>query len=154
MLKNIDPVLSADLLWVLASMGHGDDIVLVDANHPSERIARACVSGRLIHLPGLSMARVARAILSVLPIDDFVPDPVRRMEVVGDPAAWPEVQREVANELEASGNGELRLAGIERFAFYTAAQASFAVVQVGDPRPYGCFLFRKGVIAGPVPTLP
>src|SRR3977135_2190781 len=112
MLKNIDPVLSADLLWVLASMGHGDDIALVDANHPSERIARACVSGRLIHLPGLSMARVARAILSVWRMDDFVPDRVRRMEVGGDPAAWPEVQREVANELEASGNGELRLAGI------------------------------------------
>jgi L-fucose mutarotase len=154
MLKNIDPVLSADLLWVLASMGHGDDIALVDANHPSERIARACISGRLVRLPGLSMARVARAILSVLPIDDFVPDPVRRMEVVGDPTAWPEVQREVAAELDASGNSELRLAGIERFAFYTAAQSSFAVVEVGDPRPYGCFLFRKGVIAGSAPTLP
>lgn len=150
MLKGIDPVLSADLLWVLAAMGHGDDLALVDANHPAERIARSSSSGRLIRLPGLSMARVVRAILSVLPIDDFVPDPVRRMEVVGEPDTWPDVQREVARELGAG----LPLVGIERFAFYAAAQASFAVVQVGDPRPYGCFLFRKGVIAGPAPTLP
>jgi L-fucose mutarotase len=152
MLKTIDPVLSADLLWVLAAMGHGDDLALVDANHPAERIARACISGRLVRLPGLTMARVARAVLSVLPIDDFVPDPVRRMEVVGDPAAWPEVQREVAAELAEIGVGGSRLASIERFAFYAAAQASFAVIQVGDPRPFGCFLLRKGVIAGPAPT--
>ena len=154
MLKMIDPVLSADLLWILAAMGHGDDIALVDANHPAERIARACISGRLVRLPGLTMARVARAILSVLPIDEFVPDPVRRMEVIGDPAAWPEVQREIAAELDAAGVGAPRLASLERFAFYAAAELSFAVVQVGDPRFYGCFLIRKGVIGGPAPTLP
>jgi L-fucose mutarotase len=149
MLKSIDPVLSADLLWVLAAMGHGDDLALVDANHPAERIARATASGRLIRLPGLTMARVARAILSVLPIDDFLPDPVRRMQVVGDPDAWPEVQKQVQAELGPA----LPLSGIERFAFYEAAKASFAVIQVGDPRPYGCFLFRKGVIAGTEQTL-
>jgi len=154
MLKMIDPVLSADLLWILAAMGHGDDLALVDANHPAERIARASISGRLVRLPGLTMARVARAVLSVLPIDEFVPDPVRRMEVIGDPTAWPEVQREVAAELDAVAGAKRQLVGLERFAFYTAAQASFAVVQVGDPRPYGCFLFRKGVIAGLTPTLP
>ena len=147
MLKTIDPVLSADLLWVLAAMGHGDDLALVDANHPAERIARACISARLVRLPGLTMARVARAILSVLPIDEFVPDPVRRMEVVGDPDAWPDVQREVAAEFDAVGVAGPRFGSLERFA-------SCAVVQVGDPRPYGCFLIRKGVIAGAVPTLP
>jgi L-fucose mutarotase len=147
MLKSIDPLLSADLLWVLAAMGHGDDLALVDANHPAERIARSTATGRLIRLPGLSMAQVARAILSVLPIDDFLPDPVRRMQVVGDPDTWPEVQKQVQAELDPP----LVLRGIERFAFYEAAKASFAVVQVGDPRPYGCFLFRKGVIAGGQP---
>jgi len=154
MLKTIDPVLSADLLWVLAAMGHGDDLALVDANHPAERIARACISGRLVRLPGLTMARVARAILSVLPIDDYVPYPVRRMQVVEDATAWPDVQREVAAELDAVGVAGPRFGSLERFAFYAAAQASFAVVQVGDPRPYGCFLIRKGVIAGAIPALP
>lgn len=148
MLKNIDPVLSADLLWTLAAMGHGDDLALVDANHPAETIARATTSGRLVRLPGLTMARAARAILSVLPIDDFEPEPARRMLVVGDAAAIPQVQHEVQAELDRALGRPQPLAGIERFAFYAAAKRAFAVVQVGDPRPYGCFLFRKGVIAG------
>lgn len=150
MLKGIDPVLSADLLWVLAAMGHGDDLALVDANHPAEKIARASTSGRLIRLPGLTMARAARAILSVLPIDDFEPQPVRRMQVVCDANAVPPVQAQVQQVLDEVSGRPLPLAGIERFAFYEAAKAGFAVVQVGDPRPYGCFLFRKGVIAGDV----
>jgi len=148
MLKGLDPILSADLLWVLAAMGHGDDLALVDANHPAETIARATASGRLVRLPGLSMGRAARAILSVLPIDDFEPAPVRRMEVVGDAQAVPEVQAQVQRELDAALGRVSPMAGLERFAFYAAAKAAFAVVQVGDPRPYGCFLLRKGVIAG------
>lgn len=148
MLKNLDPVLSADLLWILAAMGHGDDLALVDANHPAETIAAATTSGRLIRLPGLTMERAARAILSVLPIDDFEPDPLRRMLVVGDAATIPAVQAAVQREIDAALGRPAPLAGIERFAFYEAARRAFAVVQVGDPRPYGCFLLRKGVIAG------
>jgi L-fucose mutarotase len=147
MLKGIDPVLCADLLWILDSMGHGDDLALVDANHPAERIARATISGKLVRLPGLTMARAARAILSVLPIDDFEPSPIRRMEVVGDPQAVPEVQAEVQKEVDAALKAKAPMPGIERFAFYEAAKKSFAVVQVGDARPYGCFLLRKGIIA-------
>ncbi|AWK85286.1 RbsD/FucU family protein [Azospirillum thermophilum] len=151
MLKSLDPLLSPDLLWVLAAMGHGDDLALVDANHPAETIARATVSGRLVVLPGVSMARAARAILSVLPLDAYVPDPVRCMTVVEDPAAVPPVRREVQAEIDRAEERPTPLAGIERFAFYDAAKAAFAVVQAGDPRPYGCFLFRKGVIAGDRP---
>lgn len=145
MLIGLDPVLSPDLLWTLAAMGHGDDLALVDANHPAEAIARATATGRLVQLPGLRLERAARAILSVLPLDEFEPDPVRRMEVVGDPEAIPEVQRAVAAEVARARPGPI--AGIERHAFYAAARQAFAVVQVGDPRPYGCFLLRKGVIA-------
>ncbi|CEJ15274.1 L-fucose mutarotase [bacterium YEK0313] len=148
MLKGLDPLLSPDLLWVLAAMGHGDDLALVDANHPAERIAQATISGRIVRLPGLTMARAARAILSVLPIDDFVADPVRRMEVVGEAAAIPAVQREVQAEIDGTAGRPLAMAGLERFAFYEAAERAFAIVQVGDVRPYGCFLIRKGVIAG------
>jgi L-fucose mutarotase len=148
MLKGIDPVLSPDLLHLLASMGHGDDLVLVDANHPAETVARATASGRLVRLPGLAMERAARAILSVLPVDDFTDDPVRRMEVVGDPHAVPDVQQAVQREIDRAAGKPLPLAGIERFAFYAAAKKGFGVVQVGDPRPYGCFLIRKGIVAG------
>jgi len=148
MLKGLDPVLSADLLWVLDAMGHGDDLALVDANHPAETIAAHTTTGKLVRLPGLTMERAARAILSVLPIDDFEPKPVRRMEVVGDKKKIPDVQKAVQAEIDKALGAKSPLAGLERFAFYEAAKNAFAVVQVGDPRPYGCFLLRKGVIAG------
>lgn len=151
MLKGLDPLLSADLLWVLAAMGHGDDLAVVDANHPAETIARAATSGRLIRLPGVAMDRAVGAILSVLPIDDFEPEPVRRMLVVDNPQAVPVIQSEVQDVIDRTLGRALPMAGIERFAFYAAARKAFAVVQCGDPRPYGCFLIRKGVISGGKP---
>lgn len=151
MLRGIDPLLSADLLWVLAAMGHGDDLAVVDANHPAESIARATTSGRLIRLPGIAMDRAVAAILSVLPIDDFEPEPIRRMLVVGNPQTVPVIQSEVQDVIDRASGRPLPMAGIERFAFYAAARQSFAVVQCGDPRPYGCILIRKGVIAGGKP---
>ncbi len=151
MLIGLDPLLSADMLWVLAAMGHGDDLALVDANHPAEKIARSTTSGRLIRLPGVAMDRAAVAILSVLPIDDFEPEPVRRMQVVGAPMDIPPIQREVQGVLDRARGAATPMASLERFAFYAAAQKAFAVIQCGDPRPYGCFLLRKGVIAGGKP---
>jgi len=148
MLKGIDPVLTPDLLAALAAMGHGDDLALVDANHPAARIAASCTVRQPIRLPGLTMARAARAILSLFPVDDFTDDPARRMQIVGDAGAMPDVQREVQAEIDLAVGRPLPLVGIERFAFYEAAKAAFVVVQVGDARPYGCFLIRKGVIAG------
>ncbi|MFC7399246.1 RbsD/FucU family protein [Chelatococcus sp. GCM10030263] len=146
MLKGIDPLLTPDLLWILRAMGHGDDLALVDANFPAEAVARETVSSKIVRLPGLSVAQAARAVLSVLPIDDFVEDPVRRMEVVGDATVIPTVQREVKAEIDAAAGRPVTVHGVERFAFYAAAKKSFAVVQAGDARAYGCFLIRKGVI--------
>jgi L-fucose mutarotase len=147
MLKGLDPLLSADLLWILAAMGHGDDLAIVDGNHPAETIARATTSGRLVRLPGVTMERAVAAILTVLPIDDFTDDPVRCMQVVGKPDEVPAVQQAVQAAIARAGGG-VAMAGIERHAFYAAARGAFAVVQCLDPRPYGCFLVRKGVIAG------
>ena len=151
MLKELDPLLSADLLWVLASMGHGDDLAIVDANHPAEKIAAATTSGKLVRLPGIAMDRAMAAILSVLPVDDFGPDPLRRMLVVDDADEVPEVQSEVQAVIDEALGWPAPMTGIERFAFYEAASQAFAVIQCGDPRPYGCFLVRKGVIAGEKP---
>jgi len=147
MLKGIDPLLSADILWVLAAMGHGDDVAIVDGNHPAETIARATTSRRLVRLPGVTMERAVAAILTVLPIDDFTDDPVRRMEVVGKPDDIPPVQQAVQAAIDKAAGRALPMRGIERHAFYAAARSAFAVIQCGDARPYGCFLIRKGVIA-------
>ena len=146
MLNGIDPLLMPDLLWVLASMGHGDDLAIVDANFPAHTVASETTSGELIALPGLSMAQAVKAILSLMPLDTFVEDPVRRMEKVGDPVTIPPIQREVGAVVEAVAGKPVPLVGIERYSFYEAAKDAYAVVQVGDLRPYGCFLIRKGVI--------
>ncbi len=146
MLKGIDPLLSPDLLYVLAAMGHGDDIALVDGNHPAETVAAETTSGQLIRLPGVTIEDAARAILSVLPLDTFVDHPVRRMEVIGAPGEMPEAQLAVKAEIDKSAGSSIQIKGLERFAFYDAAKSAFAVVQVGDFRPYGCFLFKKGIL--------
>lgn len=146
MLKGIDPLLTPDLLWVLAAMGHGDDIAIVDANFPAEAVAGATLSGKLIRLPEVTLRRAVEAVLSLLPIDTFVSDPVRRMEIVGDPETVPAIQEEVQRVVDSAAGMALPAEGVERYAFYDAARKAFAVVQAGDLRPYGCFLIRKGVI--------
>jgi L-fucose mutarotase len=143
MLKNIDPLLSPKLLEVLRSMGHGDDLCLVDANFPSDSVAQ---QRPLIRLDGVSMSQAANAIFSVLPLDTFVDQPVVRMEVVGHPAKLSEVQLELLPLLKQHCTENQTLGSLERFAFYEAARRSYAVVVTGDRRPYGCFLIKKGVI--------
>ncbi|RQH03816.1 RbsD/FucU domain-containing protein [Bradyrhizobium sp. RP6] len=147
MLKSIDPILTPDLLWLLAAMGHGDDLVLVDANHPATRIAQSTSSQRLIQLPGMSMEVAIRAIMSVYPLDDFDPDPVRVMMPVDDPDRVPEVQHAVLAEIARAAGHPVTPGKLSRADFYRAAAAGFGVVQVGDSRAYGCFLIRKGVIS-------
>ena len=147
MLKSIDPVLTPDLLWLLAAMGHGDDLAVVDANHPAARIAQSTSSQRLIQLPGLQMETAVRAIMTLFPLDDFDPDPVRVMMPVDDRERVPEVQRAVLAEIERGAGRAVAPGKLSRTDFYRAAAAAFGVVQVGDSRGYGCFLIRKGVIS-------
>jgi L-fucose mutarotase len=146
MLKSIDPLLNAELLWVLRAMGHGDELVLCDANFPAASIAGCTATGRLVRLDGVGTARAARAILSVLPLDGFVEQPALRMEVVGKPEEVPPVQREVQAEIDRAEGRSWPMGSIERFAFYERARCGFAVVATGEERGYGCFLFKKGVI--------
>lgn len=146
MLKGIDPVLNADVLHALKSMGHGDDLIIADMNFPSDSIARQTVYGKLLKLENVTAGRAAEAILSLLPLDGFVQHPALRMEIVGKPDEVPPVQVEVQAEIDRAEGRFRPLPGIERFAFYDMAKASFAVIQTGERRFYGCFMLRKGVI--------
>lgn len=139
MLKNMSPLLSPDLLHVLASMGHGDEIVLADANFPAATHAR-----RLVRLPGVEAPRVLDAVLAVLPLDNFVAQAALTMQVVGDALALPPVVAEFDAVL--GKHGEAASSAIERFAFYERAAAAFAVVATGETRIYGNILLKKGVV--------
>ncbi len=138
MLIGLDPLLTADLLHTLAAMGHGDTIVLVDANYPATR-------GRRLHeLAGADIVRSLRAVLSLLPLDSFVPEPAFVMQVVGDPTAEPPVFAEMNKAL--ADHGHRKAATMERHAFYAAAEQAYAIVRTGERRFYGNILLTKGVI--------
>jgi L-fucose mutarotase len=146
MLKSIDPLLNADVLYALRAMGHGDDLVICDTNFPADSVARQTVLGRLLRMDGVSAPRAARAILSVMPLDAFVDKPARRMEVVGKPDEIPAIQSEVQKEIDAAEGRSWPMGSIERMAFYEVAKKAFCVIQTGERRFYGCFVLKKGVI--------
>ncbi len=146
MLKGIDHRLNADVLYALRAMGHGDVIVIADTNFPADQVSRSSVLGDLLRMENLSAAQTANAVLSVLPLDTFVDDFAMRMEVVGDPDKLPPVQREVQREIDRAEGEHRPMTGVERFRFYDLARDSYAVIQSGETRFYGCFMFRKGVI--------
>lgn len=146
MLKGIDPRLNADVLYVLRAMGHGDALIIADTNFPSDSVSRATVFGDLLRMDNLTAAEAIEAILSVYPLDTFVDDFAGRMEIVGEPKTVPPVQQEVQNVIDAAEGDHRPMVGIERFDFYDLARGSYAVIQTGERRFYGCFMLRKGVI--------
>ena len=149
MLRGIDPLLNAELLGVLRAMGHGDDLIVVDTNFPAAAIAPRTVHGRVLRVDRTA-AEALRAIVSVMPVDDFVEDATARMEVVGEPGTILPVMDEVQAVLEAAvradGGTPKPMIGVERFAFYERAKRAYAVVQTQERRFYGCFAVRKGVV--------
>ena len=141
MLKGIHPLLHAELLHALASMGHGDELAIVDGNFPAATIAR-----RLIHLPTPSAAQALDAILTLFPLDTTTTPAAFTMQVIGDPAAVPEPVRDFAAILSRYGLKAGAMGSLEREAFYARARAAFAIVRTADGRSYGNILLIKGVV--------
>lgn len=146
MLKGIDPRLNAEVLFALRAMGHGDTIVIADTNFPADQVARSTVLGELLRMDNITGAEAAEAVLSVMPLDTFVDDFAARMEIVGEPDKVPPVQQEVQAAIDGAEGKHRPMIGIERFEFYDRAREAYAVIQSGERRFYGCFIFRKGVI--------
>jgi L-fucose mutarotase len=139
-LIGIDPLLGPDCLALLRAMGHGDEVVLADANFP------AVSSGhRLVRLDGVDVVRALDAVLSVLPVDDFEPDPLVGMRPVGEGAPAPPVIGDMQRVVDRRAGGRT-IALIDRFAFYERARAAFGVIATGERRFYGNVIVRKGVI--------
>jgi L-fucose mutarotase len=144
MLKGIDPLLGPELLAVLRAMGHGDEIAIVDANFPATTNAR-----RLIRADGVSAPDMVRAIVAVLPLDDFEDVAAFRMAVVGAPDEVPPVIEAFADILRTQGY-DRAIGAIERFAFYQRAAASYAIVATGERRYWGNLILKKGAMPPPL----
>jgi L-fucose mutarotase len=141
MLKGIDPLLGPELLQILRAMGHGDELVIVDANFPAPATAK-----RLVRLDGVDAPRALRAVLSLMPLDDFVEAPVAFMAVVGDSTAVPEITREFQKIAEEAEGRALKAERIDRFAFYERARNAYAIVSTSERRLYGNVILKMGVI--------
>lgn len=146
MLKGIDQRLSAEVVHVLMLMGHGDDLVICDVNHPAATIAAETTYGRLVDMAGCDIPTAARAILSLMPLDSFVPAPVSRMQVVGNPAAQVPIFARMQAVVDQAEGRAVQVQALERFAFYEAAKRAFAIIRTSDSGPYGCFILKKGVV--------
>jgi L-fucose mutarotase len=146
MLKGIDNRLNADVLYALRAMGHGDVLIVCDTNFPADSIARDTALGELLHMDNLTAAQAAEAILSVLPLDTFVDDFAGRMEVVSSPPSFPP-SRPRSRPPSTPPTAERRAWSASSASPSTdMARDAYAVIQTGERRFYGCFMFRKGVI--------
>jgi L-fucose mutarotase len=146
MLKGIDQRLSAEVVHILMLMGHGDDLVICDVNHPAASIAAATTHGRLIDMAGCDIPTAAAAILSLMPLDTFVASPLTRMQVVGDPDRQMPVFARMQAVADHAEGRPVPMQALDRFAFYEAAKRAFAIIRTADSGPYGCFILKKGVV--------
>ena len=139
MLKNVPKIVSPQLLKILCEMGHGDEIVLADANFPSEAIGK-----RVVRADGLGGVELLDSILKLIPLDTYADKNFFLMQTTqGDPTPtiWSEYFS-VANSLDDN----LRDEQLERFAFYERAKQAYAVIATGEEAIYANIILKKGVI--------
>jgi L-fucose mutarotase len=141
MLKHIPPIISPELLYLIARMGHGDELVIADANFPAESMGK-----RVVRADGHGVPAILEAVLSLFPLDRYVNAPaivMQRVEAPAEPAPiWAEFQR----VLDAAESRPIAIERLERFAFYDRATQAFGVVATGETALYGNIIIKKGVI--------
>jgi len=142
MLRNVPPILSPELLKIMREMGHGDVIILADANFPGSSVAK-----RLVRLDGIAVTDLLDAVLQLLPLDVHVDKPVVLMRPIPQdpiPEIWGAFSEIIKKRDEEKAFSEFEL--IERMAFYEYAKEAYAIVQTGTTAPYANIGLKKGVL--------
>lgn len=140
MLKGIHPVISPELLKILAEMGHGDEIVLADAHFPAHTLHH-----KVIRADGVNVATLLTAISPLFEFDTYVDAPLIMMQAVTGDTLDPQVEQNYAAAIKSAVGNCPVLARIERFAFYERAKSAYAVVISGETAKYGNIILKKGV---------
>ncbi len=138
MLKGISPVVSPELLKILAEMGHGDEIVFSDAHFPANQFARD--GAILLRADGLGADSLLRGVIPLFELDSYATPVVMMAPVAGD-SLDPEVEKKYRAALKYDGQIER----MERFAFYERAKRAYAIVLTGETAKYGNIILKKGV---------
>ncbi|WP_016777225.1 L-fucose mutarotase [Anaerophaga thermohalophila] len=140
MLKGISPLISPELLKVLASMGHGDEIVLADAHFPGHSM-----NDNVLRADGLRIPELLEAIMPLFELDTYVSSPVVMMAPVKGDSLNPDVERSYLEKIKKEAPEVTSVQRIDRFAFYERTKSAFAVVMTGETAKYGNVLLKKGV---------
>ena len=140
MLKGISPIISPDLLKILASMGHGDEIVLADAHFPGYSFGT-----KVVRADGLRIADLLGAILPLFEPDQYVPHPFIMMKPVDGDQLDPDVESSYLKQINITNPALTEIQRLERFAFYERAGSAFAIVMTGETAKYGNIILKKGV---------
>ncbi len=138
MLKNIAACISPDLMHALMSMGHGDEIVLADADFPG-----ASYSKRLIRADGVDVATLLDAILPFFPLDSFVKKPAITMDCSEwgkEPESYERFRKIIKKYEKSFTDFEL----LKRFELYERASNAYAVVITSEVD--GNVILRKGPV--------
>ncbi len=144
MLKGIPPIISPELLKALAQMGHGDYLVIGDGNFPAESMGKDAI---VIRADGHGVPEILDAVLSLIPLDQYVEKPVALMEVCegdtcGTPVIW-DTYREILQKHEPD-NCKIQMT--ERFAFYEKTKGAYLIIATGETAIYANILLQKGVV--------
>lgn len=146
MLKGISPLISPELLKILCEMGHGDEIVIADGNFPAESVGK---NAKVIRMDGHNVPEVLKAVLELIPLDQYVERPVSLMNrVPGDSAdvsVWKEYEKII---FAAEGKGMESVNMLERFEFYRQAEIAYAIIATGERRQYANVILKKGCVLG------
>ena len=140
MLKGISPLISPDLLAILARMGHGDEIVLADAHFPGETF-----NSKVLRADGIRIPDLLKGILPLFELDAYVPSPLIMMAAVEGDELDPAVEEAYLEAIYKTNPGAAPIKRIDRFAFYEQAKSAFAVVMTGETAKYGNIILKKGV---------
>lgn len=140
MLKGIHPIISPDLLKLLAEMGHGDEIVLSDAHFP----AHTCCPKNVLRGDGLQIPDLLEGILPLFELDSYE-DPLIMMAAVEGDELDPQVEADYMAVIHRHAPNAPAPKRIGRFEFYDRAGKAFACLVTGTTAKYGNIILKKGV---------
>jgi L-fucose mutarotase len=140
MLKGISPLISPELLSILASMGHGDELILADAHFPAHSL-----NSKVLRYDGIRIPDLLEAILPLLELDFYVPNPLVMMAAVQGDSLDTEVEKNYLKSIRMTNPQIQGIHRIDRFDFYDRANKAFAIVMTGETAKYGNILLKKGV---------
>ena len=144
MLKGINPIIPPVLLKVLCEMGHGDTIVIADGNFPSESVG---ANAQVIRMDGHGVPEILDAVLSLIPLDQYIEKPVCLMDRVkgdnADVSIWNKYD-DILKKHEGKGLEQVNM--IERFEFYDEAKKAYAVIATSERSQYANVILKKGCV--------